>query len=190
MTFSEELKARKSFLIILQISRAWETASELSVTEKNHHCREPSKEYRQPPQRKRLLHGLSHEKSPSPADHPWAAATSLLSLFSSGFLFKTTLPNFLFLSTILLPSFISWTCQWLFFFKVFIEFVTIFLPLYVSWTFGHMAGRTVVSWPGREPASLPWKAESESLNHQGSALVNGFYYSLFVSNCNSSSIPK
>ena len=109
-----------------------------------------------------MLHGLFHKKSTSPADRPWGAATSLLSLFSSGFLFKTTLPNFLFLSTILLPSFISWTCQWLFFFFVFIEFVTIFLPLYVSWTFGHMACGTVVSWPGREPTPCLGR---QSLNH-------------------------
>ena len=78
MTFSEELKARKSFLIILWISRAWETASELSVTDKNHHWREPSNEYR-PPQRKRCYmvsstrsqpaQQIARERQPLPSCH-------------------------------------------------------------------------------------------------------------------------
>ena len=73
MTFSEELKARKSFLIIFWISRAWETASELSVTEKNHHWREPSNEYR-PPKGKDVTWPLPQEvnqpsRSPMSGSH-------------------------------------------------------------------------------------------------------------------------
>ena len=153
MTFFEELKARKSFLIILWISRAWETASELSVTEKNHHWREPSNEYR-PPQRKRCYMAsptrsqaaqqIAGERQPLPS-----------CLFSPvDFYSKQPFPTSFFSQQYCCPPSLAGLVNgfFFFFFPVFIEFVTIFLPLYVSWTFGHMARGTVVSWPGREPA--------------------------------------
>ena len=161
MTFSKELKARKSFLIILWISRAWETASEWSVTDKNHHWREPSNEYRRP-QRKRCYmvsstrsqpaQQIARERQPLPSCH-----FSPVDFYS-----KRPFPTSFFSQQYCCPPSLAGLVNGFFFFFVFIEFVTIFLPLYVSWTFGHMACGTVVSWPGREPTPCLGR---QSLNH-------------------------
>ena len=188
MTFSKELKARKSFLIILWISRAWETASELSVTDKNHHWREPSNEYR-PPQRKRCYmvsstrsqpaQQIARERQPLPSCH-----FSPVDFYS-----KRPFPTSFFSQQYCCPPSLAGLVNGFFFFCLYWICYNISSTLCFLDFWPH--GMWDCSFLTRERTyPLPWKAKSEPLNHQGRSLVNGFYYSVFVSNCNSSAIPK